>query len=179
MVVVVVCVPCCQSWRSACSLSLVQYELRAADDTTILDASRKLTFVVGEDAVHEALETIVRTMHPKEVARVDVSRRHASALVPCAPNVNKLLATPPLAAVRSDPTANDDAALDAPLACVHVTLLSVDAAPSGWDLPSAEKLRNAARFKDRGNELFAEQRYRPAERKYKHAMTYIEWCNDW
>ena len=73
----------------------MNYELRAADDKTVLDASRTLTFVIGEDAVHEALEVIVRTMHPKETARIDVSRRRPSSLVPHAPNVNKLLAALP------------------------------------------------------------------------------------
>ncbi len=162
----------------------VNYELRAADDKTLLDASRTLTFVIGEDAVHEALEVIVRTMHPKETARVDVSRRRPSMLVPNAPNVNKLLAAPPTvvaAAAAAVPVAgvDGDAALNATLACIHVTLVSVDAAPSGWEMASGDKLRHATRFKERGNELFAELRFKPAERKYKHAITYVEWCNDW
>lgn len=152
----------------------MQYELRAADDRTVLEPARQLTFTVGDDAVHDALETAVRLMHPGEAARVDVARRNARALLtPHAPNVNKLLATPPL------PDNADGAALDERAACMHVTLRSVELAPSGWEMATADKLRHATTFKERGNALFAEARYAAAVRKYKHAFTFIEWTNDW
>lgn len=173
---------------------LVQYELRAADNVKVLEPSRSITFVIGEDAVHDALETVVRMMHPGEQARIDVSLRSAATLLrPHAPNVNGLMTAPPLPSLpmptitatttttnnNATATTTQDASLDAPAAVMYVTLNSVESIATGWEMPTSEKLQHAANFKERGNALFAENRYNAAARKYKHALTYVEWTNDW
>lgn len=170
--------------------------MRAADNVKVLEPSRSITFVIGEDAVHDALETVVRMMHPGEQARIDVSLRNAAALLkPHPPNVNGLMLSPPLPTPptptppipstsstttdASTTTTANDALLDSTVAMMYVSLNSVESIATGWEMSTSEKLQHAANFKERGNALFAENRYNAASRKYKHALTYVEWTNDW
>jgi FK506-binding protein 4/5 len=178
---------------------VVAYELRQVlalpDQDRVLDAPRRLEFVIGEDGVPPALEHAVLQMQAGERGVVDVVRGvAATALLPPPPNEFKLCDALPAEwrdgerAVAAERAALDAAEKDVQrrpnwvrpyndddvVARIYVTLVSIASPKYGFELGPAEKIAEANAAKARGAALFAQGRLEQAKKKFKRAVGLVE-----
>nr|CAB3449791.1 unnamed protein product [Digitaria exilis] len=143
-----------------CAIVRVKLIGKLADGTLFVkkghDGEEPFEFKTDEDQVIEGLDKAVLSMKKGEVALVTIPPHHA------------------FGANETD----QDLAVVPPNSSVYyeVELVSFDKDKDSWDLKNnTEKIEAAARKKDEGNVWFKEGKYARASKRYKKALSFVEY----
>ncbi|CAN6238159.1 unnamed protein product [Urochloa humidicola] len=143
-----------------CAIVRVKLIGKLADGTLFVkkghDGEEPFEFKTDEDQVIEGLDKAVLSMKKGEVALVTVPPHHAFG---ANETVQDLAIVPPNSSVYYE-----------------VELVSFDKEKDSWDLKNnAEKIEAAAKKKDEGNLWFKVNKYARASKRYKKALSFIEY----
>ncbi|CAL5058213.1 unnamed protein product [Urochloa decumbens] len=143
-----------------CAIVRVKLIGELADGTLFVkkghDGEEPFEFKTDEDQVIEGLDKAVLSMKKGEVALVTIPPHHAFG---ANETVQDLAIVPPNSSVYYE-----------------VELVSFDKEKDSWDLKNnAEKIEAAAKKKDEGNVWFKVSKYARASKRYKKALSFIEY----
>ncbi|EME26651.1 FK506-binding protein 4/5 [Galdieria sulphuraria] len=133
--------------------AIVNMIMKDCNTQKIIEEKSNWEVIVGDGVVIEGVDLALETMKKGEKAVLTVAPNYAF----------KEAGIVPPEGVSKDSTV-----------IVELELVSFERAKDSWNLSKEEKIENALRTKDKGNELFKSGRYKLAKKKYEKVVNNLE-----